>query len=95
MKKFRIHVLGLPHTKTNKDYVACAFTQKCLQFCKMMHERGHYIIHYGVEGSDPECDENVVVLSDELYTQVYGRRSKVYATSLSIIMHPGYKLCYW
>ena len=72
MKKFRIHVLGLPHTKTNKDYVACAFTQKCLQFCKMMHERGHYIIHYGVEGSDPECDENVVVLSDELYTQVYG-----------------------
>lgn len=72
MKKFRFHVLGLPHTKTNKDYVACAFTQKALQFCKMMRARGHYIIHYGVEGSDPDCDENVTVLSDELFTQVYG-----------------------
>lgn len=72
MRKFRLHVLGLPHTKTHKDYTACAFTQKALQFCKMMHERGHYIIHYGVEGSNPECDENVTVLSDELFTQVYG-----------------------
>ncbi len=72
MKQFRIHVLGLPHTRTNKDYVACPFTQKLLQFCKMMHQRGHYIIHYGVEGSSPECDENVVVLDNELFIKYYG-----------------------
>ena len=71
MKKFRIHVLGLPHTRTNKDYTACAFTQKALQFCKMMHERGHYIIHYGVEGSNPICDENVIVLTNEQYNESY------------------------
>ena len=72
MRKFRIHVLGVPHTRTNLDYVACAYTQKAYKFCKMMHERGHYIIHYGVEGSNPECDENVTVVSNEVYNRVYG-----------------------
>lgn len=71
-RKFRIHVLGVPHTRTNKDYVACAYTQKALKFCKMMHERGHYVIHYGVEGSDPVCSENVTVVSNEIYNKVYG-----------------------
>jgi len=70
--KFRFHCLGLPHTRTNEDYVACAYTQKVLKFCKMMHERGHYIIHYGTEGSNPVCDEDVVVLSNEDYNKVYG-----------------------
>ena len=72
MQKFRIHVLGVPHTRTNLDYTACAYTQKAYKFCKMMHQRGHYIIHYGVEGSNPECDENVTVVSNEVYNRVYG-----------------------
>lgn len=71
-RKFRIHVLGIPHTRTNLDYVACAYTQKALKFCKMMTERGHHIIHYGVEGSNPICSENVVVVSNEIYNKVYG-----------------------
>lgn len=72
MRKFRIHVLGIPHTKTNLDYTACAYTQKAYKFCKMMHARGHYIMHYGVEGSNPECDENITVVSNEIYNKVYG-----------------------
>lgn len=72
-RKFRIHVLGIPHTRTNLDYTACAYTQKAYKFCKMMHARGHYIIHYGVEGSNPECDENVVVVSNDIYDRVYGK----------------------
>jgi glycosyltransferase involved in cell wall biosynthesis len=71
-KKFRIHVLGVPHTRTNLDYVACAYTQKAYKFCKMMTERGHTVFHYGVEGSDPICTENVVVVSNEVYNRVYG-----------------------
>lgn len=72
MRKFRFHVLGVPHTRTNLDYVACAYTQKALKFCKMMTERGHTVYHYGVEGSDPLCTENVVVVSNEVYNRVYG-----------------------
>ena len=71
-KKFRFHVLGVPHTKTSLDYTACAYTQKAYKFCKMMTERGHTVFHYGVEGSNPLCTENVIVVSDYIYNKVYG-----------------------
>lgn len=81
--KYRLHVIGIPHTKTNLDYTTCAFTQKVYKFCKMMHDRGHYVINYGVEGSNPECDENVSVVPDEIFQKVYGNRDakKFYDTS--------------
>ena len=71
-RKFRIHVLGVPHTRTNLDYTLCAYTQKVFKFCKMMTSRGHTVYHYGVEGSDPICTENVVVVSNDIYNEVYG-----------------------
>ena len=49
----RFHVLGLPHTITNKDFSACAYTMKVWKFCKMMGSRNHEIIHYGHEDSNP------------------------------------------
>lgn len=73
MRKLRIHVLGVPHTRTNLDYTACAYTQKVYKFCKMMTERGHEIFHYGVEGSNPICTENIVVVSNFTYNLVYGK----------------------
>jgi len=71
-KNFRIHVLGLPHTITNEDFVACAYTQKAWKFCKMMAGRGHTIYHYGHEDSDTMADEDVTVITNEVWEEVYG-----------------------
>jgi glycosyltransferase involved in cell wall biosynthesis len=72
-KKFRIHVLGVPHTVTNEDFVACAYTQKALKFCKMMKNRGHHLMHYGHEKSNPDTHENISVISSKEWDAVYGK----------------------
>ena len=71
-RKFRIHVLGVPHTITNEDFLACAFTQKALKFCKMMKGRGHTVFHYGHEDSNTMADEDVTVITNEVWDKVYG-----------------------
>ena len=67
----RFHVLALPHTITRKDYSACAFTQKVLKFCKMMHQRGHTVFHYGHEDSEVE-GTHITVLTNEDLLKSYG-----------------------
>lgn len=68
----RFHVFGLPHTKTNQDYTACAYTAKVLKFCRMMGSRGHTVIHYGHPDSQVEHAEHVNVITRETYDRVYG-----------------------
>lgn len=75
MAKFRLHVLGIPHTVTNRDFTACAFTQKVLKFVHMMAARGHQIYHYGHERSeipDQPNVEHITVVTDQDHREAYG-----------------------
>jgi len=72
-RPLRFHSLGLPHTVTHPDYVACAYTMKALKFSKMMAGQGHEIIHYGHEDSvlHPETEHVTVTTNDDL-KKAYG-----------------------
>ena len=67
----RFHCLALPHTVTNKEYNACAFTQKVLKFCKMMHPK-HTVYHYGHEDSDVQCKEHITLITNDDLEKTYG-----------------------
>jgi len=71
--KMRFHVLTPPHNICNLDYTACAYQMKAYKFCKMMTERGHEVILYGVEGMDTQATEQVTTVSREVYDRVYGQ----------------------
>ena len=62
--RLRLHLLGLAHTKTSKEFASCAYTQKIFKMGKMMTDLGHEVIHYGAEGSDLQCSEDVVCVTD-------------------------------
>lgn len=70
--KFRLHILGLAHTRTTKEFLPCAYTQKVLRMCQMMSDRGHEVYHYGAEGSNPACTEHIDVVSSAVQKKVYG-----------------------
>jgi glycosyl transferase family 1 len=65
------HVLGLPHTVSTKEYSSCAFTQKVVRMCAMLHRRGYGVIHYGHRDSNVECAEHVSVSSNEVLEHAY------------------------
>jgi hypothetical protein len=69
-----IHILGIAHLPTieKSPMWSCAYTQKVLKQCSMFKKLGYRVIFYGVEGSKVECDEHVIVLSENIRNAVYG-----------------------
>ena len=75
MRKFRIHILGLPHTRFNGDYSHCAFTQKAKKLAMMLHGAGHTVYLYGSgEGSYPFCTEYVPIINDQEFSAWFPSR---------------------
>jgi glycosyltransferase involved in cell wall biosynthesis len=76
---FRFHVLGLPHTSINPEYIHCAYSMKLRKYTQMMVPRGHEVILYSNEGADVPC-ENVQILSEGERAHFFGshNRQKLY-----------------
>lgn len=60
----RFHVCALPHTKTTSEYLACAYTAKVINFCRMMIDRGHEVFLYAGDENTAPCTEHVVVVTE-------------------------------
>jgi len=68
----RVFVLGIPHTQTTIEFTTCAYTMKVWNLCRMLHRRGHEVIHMGTEGSNPDCTTHVSVTPLEMWEELYG-----------------------
>lgn len=73
MQKFRFHIVGLPHTEITKEFLSCAYTQKVLNFCKMMKSLGHEVYLYGGgDKTDAPCDEFISCISKAQQDKFFG-----------------------
>ena len=87
----RIHLLGTFNTPTTlaDEGVGNAFASKVVRMAKILKKLGHYVIFYGVEGSDVECDDFVQVSTKEILEQAYGKweKDKVYGCNIGDIAY--------
>lgn len=72
----RVHLLGLPHTVVNDDYMLCAFTAKLLLFPDVIKPFGWEVIEYSNEGSVSRADQHVVILSRQQFQSLSLRKSR-------------------
>jgi glycosyltransferase involved in cell wall biosynthesis len=63
--RMRFHVVSLPHTQTTKEYLPCAYTQKVINFCRMMKSLGHEVLLYASEENDAPCDELITAITKD------------------------------
>ena len=71
----RFHIINLPHTQATKQYNACAFTQNVMNFCKMMHSLNHEVYFYGSEGSQVDCTEHIITITNEQRNNWFGHNN--------------------
>jgi glycosyltransferase involved in cell wall biosynthesis len=72
----RLHLLGVPHTVVNEDYLVCAFTGKLLIFPDIIQPFGWSVIEYSNQGSVSRADQHVVVLSEDTFRTLSKRRTR-------------------
>ena len=77
-KKLKIHMIGAPHMNVmqNKLMATCAYSTKIYLICKKLVEEGHEVVHYGVEGNECPCTENVAYVSKAAWEESHGQRNE-------------------
>lgn len=71
----RFHVVSLPHTQSTTEYLACAYTQKVVKFCRMMKDTEHEIVLYSGEDNEAPCDEHVQIVSHREQRKWFGKKN--------------------
>lgn len=77
-KKLKIHLFGAPHMNVkwnDHQMTTCAYSTKIYLLAKLLMEKGHELIYYGVEGNDVPCTENVTYVPKEVWERSHGSRS--------------------
>jgi len=62
---YRLHIVGLPHTNTTKEFENCAYTMKIINFCKMMKSLDYEVFLYGGTQNEAEVTEFITCISEE------------------------------
>lgn len=72
-----IYLPAMPHTIPNREYNACAYTSKYMNFVEGMAARGHDLICLGVEGAElPENVEYIDVIPKELFDKEFNHEDR-------------------
>ena len=87
----RCHLLGTfnaPNTLADEG-IGNAFGTKVINMAKILRKLGHYIIFYGVEGSQVDCDEFVQVSTTNDLEKTYGKwdKTKIYKENYGDYCH--------
>lgn len=87
----KCHLLGTfnaPNTLKDEG-IGNAFGTKVINMAKILKKLGHYVIFYGVEGSEVECDEFVQVSTAEDLRNTYGEwdKTKIYKENYGDYCH--------
>ena len=70
----RVHVLGVPHTITHRDFSHDAFCNKVRTMSPLLRSVGYEVVHYGTEGSESGASADVELLGKDEFYQLLGHR---------------------
>ena len=67
------HVMCLPNAPSSPYFSLSHFAQKIRNLCWMLKSTGNKVTYYGYESCDVECDEKVIVASEDVLMDAYPR----------------------
>lgn len=85
----RFHLFGSANMPTCKENTREAMTPLVWNMAKMLKDHGHHVTFYGVEGSDPPCDELVIVVPKTLLAGGYVYNSDIMSVAWQSFINNG------